>query len=97
LDYAAVIWAPHTHRDINAIENVQRCAARFVTNIYSCYASVTEMLSSLEWPTLSRCRNEQKAIMLLKIINHHVDINATNFLIPISNDHDTRGHSMRFS
>ena len=97
LDYAAVIWAPHTQRDINVIENVQRRAARFVTNIYSRYASVTEMLSSLEWPTLSRCRNEQKAIMLFKIINHHVDINATDFLIPIFNDHNTRGHSMRFS
>jgi len=86
-----------TYSTINVIKNVQRHAARFVTNNYSRYASVTEMLSSLECPTLSRCRNEQKAIMLFKIINHHVDINATNFLIPISNDHNTRGHNMRFS
>jgi len=86
---------PHTHRDINAFKNVQRCAARFVTNVYSRYASVTEILSSLKWFTSSRCRNEQKAIMLFKIINYQVD-NDINFLIPISNDHNTRDHSMRF-
>jgi len=34
--------------------------------------------------------------MLFKIINHHVDINAINFLISSSNDHNTRGHRMRF-
>jgi len=91
----------HTHKCIHKETSMSskmfRRAARFVTNIYSRYASVTEMLSSLEWPKLSRCRNEQKAIMLFKIINHHVDINATDFLILISNDHNTRGHSMRFS
>ena len=29
-------------------------------------------------------------------INHHVDIPANPFLIPISNVHSTRGHNMRF-
>jgi len=43
-----------TQRDINAIENVQIRAARFFHNNYSWYASVTQMLSNLNWPTLSR-------------------------------------------
>jgi len=32
LEYAATIWSPHTQRDINANENVQKRAAMFVTN-----------------------------------------------------------------
>jgi len=61
LQYASTVWSPHTQRDINAIENVQCRAARFVTNNYSQYASVSEMLTNLNWPTLSRGRNKQKA------------------------------------
>ena len=70
LEYAATVWSPHTRRDIDAIENVQRRAARFAFNNYSRYSSVTEMLSNLNWPTLARCRNEQKATMLFKIISN---------------------------
>ena len=53
LDYASTVWLPH-RRDINAIENVQIRAAKFVHNNYTWYASVTQMLSNLNWPTLSR-------------------------------------------
>jgi len=52
LEYASIVWSPYTQRDINAIENVQRPAARFVNNNYSRYASVSEMLTDLNWPTL---------------------------------------------
>ena len=38
------------------IERTQRQAARFVTSgNYSRYASVTQMLTDLNWPTLARC------------------------------------------
>ena len=40
---ASTIWSPHTQRDIDAKENVQRRAARFVNNNYSRYASVTQI------------------------------------------------------
>ena len=83
--------------DIDTIENVQRRAARFVTNNYSWYASVTEMLSNLSWPTLTRCRNKQKAIMLYKIINCQVDINTDNLLVLNPDIYHTRGHNRRFT
>ena len=35
LEYASSVWSPRTQRDIDAIENVQRRAARFATNNYS--------------------------------------------------------------
>ena len=61
-----------------------------------CYASVTQMLADINWPTLARCRDELKAIMMFKIINHLVDIPVNPFLTPISTVHSTRGHNMRF-
>ena len=97
LEYAAVVWAPRTKRDIDMIERTRRQAARFVTSNYSHYASVTQMLTDFNWPTLAQCRDELKAIMMFKIINPHlVDIPANPFLTPISTVHSTRGHNMRF-
>jgi len=89
VEYAAVVWAPYTKKDIDLIERTQHQAARFITRNYSHYTNVN-------CPTLARCRNEQKAIMMFKIINYLVDILANTFLIPIPNGHSTRGHNMRF-
>ena len=96
LEYAAVIWSPHTQNDINMIERSQRQAARFVMNNFSSYASVTQMLTSLNWPTLAQCRQQERAIMLFKIIHNLVDIPANCYLTPVPMTHDTRGHNMRF-
>ena len=96
LEYAAVIWSPHIQRDINMIERSQRQAARFVMNNFSLYASVTQMLISLNWPTLAQCRQQERAIMLFKIIHNLVDIPVNSYLTPVPMTHDTRGHNMRF-
>ena len=88
LEYAAVAWAPHTKRD----DRTQRQEARFVTSNYS-HASISQMLVDPNWPTLARCRSEQKAIMMFKIVNQLVDIPANPFLTPISTKHNTRGHN----
>ena len=49
LEYANAhaVRSPLTQKGIDAIENVQRPAARFVHNNYSRYASVTQKLSNL--------------------------------------------------
>ena len=79
----------HTKKDINMIERSQRQAARFVMNNFSHYASVTQMLTNLNWPTLAECREEQKAIMIFKITNHLIDISANSYLTPVPMLHDT--------
>ena len=96
IEYAAVLWSPHTKRDIDMIERTQQQAARFVTNNYSCYASVTQILTDLNWPTLAQCRDELKTLMMFKIISHLVDISTNPFLTPIFTVHSTRGHNMGF-
>ena len=47
LEYASTIWSLHTDKNIESIEMVQRRAARWVSNQYSSYDSVTAMLSNL--------------------------------------------------
>ena len=54
------------------------------------------MLTDLNWPTLAKCRKEQKAVIIFKIINGLVDIPANTYLSLVSMLHDTRGHSKRF-
>ena len=52
LEYASVVWSPHCQSDIDKLEMVQRRSARFVLNRKNRYASVTNMMSYLGWPTL---------------------------------------------
>lgn len=96
LEYACVVWAPYTDKDISLIESVQRRAARFVFNNYSSYSSVSEMIQRLNWKPLAHCRNQLKAITIFKIIHNFIDIPADIHLIPVSSGHYTRGHQMRF-
>ena len=76
LDYASIIWSPYTQKNIQSVESVQRMAARFVTNNYSPYTSVTNMLTDLGWKPLSYRRNELRLLMFYKTVHHLVDINV---------------------
>ena len=49
VEYASTVWDPSTEKYTKAVENVQRQAARFVTNDYRRRSSVGNMLESLEW------------------------------------------------
>ena len=53
LEYAAFVWDPYTDINIYDLEAVQRTAAHFVCNIYSQDASVSLLLTQLQWPRLA--------------------------------------------
>ena len=55
-EYVYAVWSPYHQHNIAKLEMVQRRVARFVTNNYhnDRTASVTQMLHSLQWDTLSR-------------------------------------------
>ena len=48
LEYASIIWDPHTASNINKLETVQRRSARHTMHSYSRHTSVTTMLQHLE-------------------------------------------------
>ena len=52
MEYAAVAWDPYYLNDIQALEKIQRRAARWVMNDYNRCSSVTTMLHELNWPPL---------------------------------------------
>ena len=66
VEYASVVWSPYTKDNINKIEKVQRRAARWVTNDYSSYSSVTDMLSNLGWRSLENRRTDTRLAMFLR-------------------------------
>ena len=82
LEYASSVWDPHTQKNINTIEKVQRRAARFVCNSYFNKSSVTNMINTIGWPTLQHRRTVQRLCMLYKMSNHFIAIPATEYLQP---------------
>ena len=74
IEYAAVIWSPHTQSDIHNVKMLQWKAARFVFNDFSRSSSVTNMLEHLRWDTLEQKRNQLTLLMLYKIIHQLVEV-----------------------
>ena len=72
---------------------VQRCAARFVSSNFDRYASVTQMLNNIGWPTMSLRREKLRAVMFYKIVNNLVDVSTDGILNPITIN--TRGHALK--
>ena len=68
VEYASAVWSPYTIENINKIEKVQRRAARGVSNDYSSYRSVTDMLSNLRWRSLENRRTNTRLAMFYKIV-----------------------------
>ena len=82
LEYACQVWDPHTEKDIQKLESIQRRAARYVTNRYRNTSSPTEMISNLKWDTLKQRRAKIRLITLYKVIFNLVDIPREHYLLP---------------
>ena len=74
LEYATPAWSPHTKKDINNNESVQRLAARFVCGDYRRTSSVAKILESLHWPLLQDRREDKDLEMFCKIEKGIVNI-----------------------
>ena len=69
LEYACVVWDPHTSSDIQRVEMVQRRAARFVSNNYKkSEGTVTNLLDKLNWKSLEERRKNARLTTMYKII-----------------------------
>ena len=75
MEYASVVWNPHTVSDINIIEAVQKRAARWICarwnpNTFSWDKSYSDCLCELNWPTLT-CRRHYYMIDYVHSILHN--------------------------
>ena len=81
MEYLLYRLEPLHQRHINKIiiEKVQRRAARWVSNDYSSYSSVTDMLSNLGWRSLENRRTDTRLAMFYKIVYGLVAIPLPSF------------------
>ena len=82
LEYATSVWDPHLQKDIKALEQVQRRAARYVLNDYSTRTPgcVSNMVNQLQWDSLETRRRSDRLKMLYKIQHGLVDIQPDSYI-----------------
>ncbi|KAI8490600.1 hypothetical protein Bbelb_318680 [Branchiostoma belcheri] len=82
LEYSATVWDPYTTKGIQAVEAVQRRAARVTLNDYQRTSSVTQMLNDLQWPLLSERRRKAHLTTFYKLTHNIIKIPTSNLLKP---------------
>ena len=82
LEYASIIWDPHTDSNTLKLETVQRRSARRIMQNYNRHASVTTMLQHLDLPTLQQRRRHSKIIMLYRIRHQLANVPTTTYITP---------------
>ena len=80
LEYASIIWDPHTDSNTLILETVQRRSARRIMQNYNRHASVTTMLQHLDLPTLQQRRRHSKIIMLYRIRHQLANVPTTTYI-----------------
>ena len=66
VENGSTVWSPYT-KEKDKIEKVQRRAARWVSNDYSTYNSVTEVMSNLGWRSLENRFYDARLGMFIKL------------------------------
>ncbi|XP_076442761.1 uncharacterized protein LOC143281434 [Babylonia areolata] len=77
LEYAATVWDPYTANEIEALQKIQRRAARWVSNRHRQTLCVDSILDSLNWPSLQQRRKKARLEMFYKFHHGLISINST--------------------
>jgi len=93
LEYASPVSSPHTRKDIEQLERVQRQSATFIMANYSHFCSVSDMLSDLNLSSLEIRRQVSSTILFYKTIKNLIGISPDDLTSVTSY---TRGHDQRF-
>lgn len=80
LEYANVVWFPHTKINIRKLEAVQRKAIRFIHNKYRHTDSPTMLLNASHLKTLAKRAKEACLKFLFQILNNSFKINASKYI-----------------
>ena len=95
LEYCASVWDPHQQQDIDALERINRRAARVTYNKLwrERDVSVSALLADLKWEPLSECRRQQRLSLMSRITQELVAVPPTCLGKPART---TRGHSFKY-
>ena len=83
LEHATATWDPYTNDNIAKLQMAQRRAARFLLNRFHPTASVSDMVSELQWDSLEERRKRNRLTFLYKMHNGQTGIDATKYLTPL--------------
>ena len=76
LEYAAPVWDPYTANEIEALEKIQRRAARWVTSRNRQTSCVDSILEQLDWSPLQLRRKKARLEMFYKFHHGLISINS---------------------
>ena len=93
LEYATSVWDPHVTKQKQAIEKVQRRAARWVTNQHDSMSSVTAMLKQLNWQPLELRFVHSRLCLLYQITNGIMATPHIPYLLPHSHASRSSRHA----
>ena len=79
VEYASPVLGPHTKRNTNKIEMVQRRCAGYVSGNFNRTSSVTSLLNCLSWPTLEERWHQYRLAVMHRILHNQVDIHWQSF------------------
>jgi hypothetical protein len=80
IEFCSTVWSPHTKKNKDKLERVQRRAACFVSGRYHNRSSVSDMISNLNWETLEQRRMIARVTMFYKITNNVVAIHPNQYV-----------------
>ena len=78
LEYYSVVWSPHTQRNINMLERVQRRATKMI--LRSRNSNYEEWLTKLDLFLLEQRRLLLDVVFFSKAVNGHLNIDVTPYL-----------------
>lgn len=84
LEYAAVVWDPHTKKDIMNLERVQRKAVRFIFGKYKREHSSLLLMLINKISSLEHRRKLSRLQFLHNIIKGKIGLQKPHFLIPLN-------------
>lgn len=97
LEYASVVWDPHTKKDINKLEHVQRQAVRFIYNRYQRLDSPSTLMQNNSIATLESRRKSNRLKFLADLWNRKLRLDPSTFLTPLSTRPTRHYHPFKFT
>ena len=80
LDYASIVWNPHTQKNISALEKIQNrgacwvCGSRYNCHSHTWSKSSSECCHELHWPSLSTRRKYFTIVTIYDIYHCHISL-----------------------
>ncbi|KAL8602911.1 hypothetical protein ACOMHN_062606 [Nucella lapillus] len=96
LEYAASVWDPYTANEIEALEKIQRRAARWVVNRHRQTSCVDTILDSLNWPPLQQRRKKARLETFYKLHHGLVSIDSKYLPKPSNSRLSSRTNSLSY-